>query len=284
MLDTQEYPRLEERLLLRTFFGGAESTVPGFERSRRAGRKSAWYSPDRQSRHDLEGASKEPRGASPGRRYQPRNPRGSRGWSVAKQAISPPRRRPTGRLYSGGVAMWNRHDERPRPWYAPLARHEGTLRPVARQSRNAGCPASARGTPLLARIPLRPAGAGHARLPALPAARVGDPAAPAARLGGGLSEDLDARGLAAPRPQPGAGGEGPGAAGRCRPGGARDALRPARDRASARPLRRGRSEPPGDLAALSSVQLLRHRLRDRARPAARGRALEYAVPSGHPAV
>src|SRR4051794_27975574 len=175
-------------------------------------------------------------------------------------------------------------DERPRPWYAPLARHEGTLRPVAHQSRNAGCPASARGTPLLARIPLRPAGAGHARLPALPAARAGDPAAPAPDLGGGLPEDLAPRGLAAPRARPGAGGEGPGAAGRCRPGGAGDALRPARDRRRPRPLRKGRGEPPGDIAALSSVQLRRHRLLDRARPAARRRTLEYAVPSGHPAV
>src|SRR3954469_26012963 len=175
-------------------------------------------------------------------------------------------------------------DERPRPWYAPLARHEGTRRPAARQSRNAGCPASARGTPLLARIPLRPAGAGHARLPALPAARAGDPAAPAARLGGGLSEDLDARGLAAPRARPGAGGEGPGASGRCRPGGARDALRPARDRRRPRPLRRGRGEPPGDIAALPAVQVRRPRFLDRPRPASRGRALEHAVPSGHPAV
>src|SRR3954451_15762346 len=46
MLDTQEYPRLEERLLPRTFFGGAESTVPSFERSRRAQPASCpWYSP-----------------------------------------------------------------------------------------------------------------------------------------------------------------------------------------------------------------------------------------------
>src|SRR4051794_24164104 len=80
--------------------------------------------------------------------------------------------------------------ERPGPWYAPLACHEGTLRPVAHQSRYSGCPASARGAPLLARVPVRPAGDGHAGAPALPAARAGDPAAPAPDLGGGLSEDL----------------------------------------------------------------------------------------------
>ena len=39
-------------------------------------------------------------------------------------------------------------------------------------------------------------------LAAAPAARARDPAAPAARLGGGVSQDLDARGLAASREQP----------------------------------------------------------------------------------
>src|SRR4051794_33865140 len=175
-------------------------------------------------------------------------------------------------------------DERPRPWYAPLARHEGTRRPAARQPRNAGCPASARGAPLLARVPLRPAGAGHAGAPALPAARAGDPAAPAPDLGGGLSEDLDARGLAAPRPQPGARREGPGAPRRRRPGGARDALRPARDRERSRPLRKGRGAPPDGVPALPAIQLRRHRLGDRGGRAARGRTLERSGPPDRPAV
>src|SRR3954470_13224270 len=150
MLDTQEYPRLEERLLLRTFFGG--QSLPGRVSSGQGG--------------------------------------------------------PAGKL---AVVL------------CAVCCHEGTRRPAARQPRNAGCPASGRGAPLLARVPLRPAGAGPARLSALPAARAGDPAAPAPDLGGGLPEDLAPRRLAAPRLQPGAGGEGPGAAGRCRPGGAGDA-------------------------------------------------------------
>src|SRR4051812_45755766 len=45
-----------------------------------------------------------PRGASLGRGCQPRNPRGPAGARWQNRPLSPPRRRPTGRLYSGDAA------------------------------------------------------------------------------------------------------------------------------------------------------------------------------------
>src|SRR5947208_10151497 len=44
-----------------------------------------------------------PRGASPGRRGRSQVPRRARGTSERARARSPPQRRPTGRLYSGGT-------------------------------------------------------------------------------------------------------------------------------------------------------------------------------------
>src|SRR5436853_6016318 len=44
-----------------------------------------------------------PRGASPGRRGRSQVPRRARGASERARARSPPQRRPTGRLYSGGT-------------------------------------------------------------------------------------------------------------------------------------------------------------------------------------